>query len=65
MPTTFNELSQSQDLVNPRSLALRSYARLLRGWQDGRLTLHYGKESITLGEGAQQCELTLYRPWLP
>lgn len=63
MPTTYNDLSRSQEFVQPNSVALRSYARLLRGWQQGRLTLHCGNESITLGEGVDHCELTLYRPW--
>lgn len=63
MPTTINDLSHSQDVVNPNSVALRSYARLLRGWQHGRLTLHYANESITLGSGSQHAELKLYRPW--
>lgn len=63
MPTSINDLSHSQELVSPNSVALRSYARLLRGWQHGRLTLHYGNESITLGSGSQHAELKLYRPW--
>ena len=64
MPTTLNELSHDQPLVTPTSMALRTYARLLDGWQHGRLTLHFNNESITLGTGAQQAELTLYRPWV-
>lgn len=63
MPTTYPELTANQPFIYPSSLALRSYAKLLKGWKIGRLSIHYKNESITLGEGTQHCELKLNRPW--
>jgi len=63
MPTSTHELSDTRCQIPICSIALRTYARLLRLWTYGRLTLHHGNESITLGKGSLHCELTLIRPW--
>jgi len=63
MHPLYHKLSDNQNTASVNNIALKLYGRLLRGWQDGQLTLTYRGASITLGSGQDHSQLSLHRPW--